>query len=309
MDLNQAIQEQLESHMTNNFNGSIFADADEVSMFKDNRGASNFQEEESSDFRYAIQVQTGDSPRILALSAGSFSTARKPEVVTFDTAALGGKVVLDIPAGITTGSCVRAIGGAYIYVSPADLATNKFNMSYDLPDEIKEAAILVDAVLDKGVNEYLYAGSATDYVKVVSLEPAKTIRSFNEYTKRNSSRIIKISTQILNTSTALQNAVIVEQPYNPFANEADRKLRFADYFSPNQFQPNLIEINNPKLQFDDQTVLYMNIPANSLFSMTFSIGAVNSNARKLKVVAEQKKPTIKPKNTGTRTMPRPMPKS
>ncbi len=283
------ISPELAELLSDNFDGQKhFLGVEEQSYFSGNKQANNFQEEGLSELSYSFNVTTGAKTKNLCLNPGSYPTIRKPELITFDTAApVAGQTIIGNGA-VTTGSAVKVLGtsGTYHYITAAQV--DEYNMAFDGVNQVKKRIGIIDAVLSDGVETYVNYVSATDFLKIAANEADKPLAHFLDFVKGNASRITRMRFSV--TSGSLKTSSIFVRPATPFAEEGDRKIRLEDYFSKDQMQNDIIDLEGINLQFDDQSIIYMTLPASVTFTVTAYIGAIASEARKLEVVAKKLSP-------------------
>jgi len=279
-------EEEIQRNLSNNFTGDHYSEMEEKFYFDGTKAAKNFENEAKSDLRYTVNLTTGSTQKVLAFTHASLRVARKPEVITFNTAApVAGQTIFGNGA-VTTGKAVRMTGGAFHYITETQY--NEIyadGLSYDSVTELNNAGLQIDCMLDSGIEGYIYNNGAGDFLKVTQKTANKPLRSFLEFVGKNASRVIKTMMQIRAGGTDLTSSAIVVQPYQPFTNEGDDKIFLDEFFDKYQTQNSIIEIPGSRFQLDDQNVIYINLPANTSIDVTFSVGAIDSGARKLKVIA------------------------
>jgi len=133
---------------------------------------------------------------------------------------------------------------------------------------------------------------ATDYFSV-NAQGNSTIAELLSFVKVNPTRVPRI---ILSANdVAIYEGTLGVKNANPFRNEGEEIINMTDHFDRFQNQDKKIEIptEESKLQLDDQTLLFIDVPAqanganNVEITVTYKIGAIENAAVALRRKAEE----------------------
>jgi len=284
------LQEQVLQKMSDNFDGkgmSNFGEDDDELQFSGR--ATSFATEHLSDNRYGIKIETGNSDVVLSFAEAMFPTLRVSELVNVDANDKSINTIdpitgLGVDPVLNNGVFLGANIGGRTFVKMTGFIGDHV-LSYNDVKEMSNNFPTIQAVIDDGIEGYVYARNAADYCKVMPKDKSKSIRMFKKYVSKNASRVIGM---IITSSenSPIFNEVLNIQNISPYKNIADRKIFFQDSLSVGQFVKDKIEIITD-FQFDGDTIVYMTIPKNTKADITFLIGAVRSGAKALDKKAQK----------------------
>jgi len=285
------LEREFEKRLTNNFQGTeiekivngfqgIVEETEEENYFKGSK-TKNFRTERKSNRRFAFTLQSGNTPRTIALSHGVADVIRAFGSIKAYT---GQKSVIGVPAGTPTsgagaGYVIEMIGGGFHWLSK-----DEFSVVYDLPEPLKQMGFDVDAIFGDGVNGNVYHDGGMDFLTIKPKDPRKTLRLFVQYMRQNPSRIWKISFDF-NSNLDLLGQEMKQINIDPFTPKTEKIIYLKDAKATNPMVKEQVELLTPDFQLDDRTVTLLTIPANCNVTITYHVGAVASNANKLENIA------------------------
>lgn len=184
-------------------------------------------------------------------------------------------------------------GGSITYVTnPESSLMNDESMRIiaisSIMEMYEQAGIKADAVVADGI---IYANSDTkdDNVIAESLTLDRPIWLFNEFCRKNPTRIPKIILASNNEDT--YNGVMRVIPLSPTQRSKGTEISLFRYFDQKNFKSSFVEISTQDfgragLQFDDQHAVTLTIPAkkageNTIVDIMFKLGATGNQAKEL----------------------------
>ncbi len=163
------------------------------------------------------------------------------------------------------------------------------------PGHFASVAALVAAghICDLIMGDGRIAGADDAHGFIVTAQGTSTVAELLSFIKFNPTRVSKVVVSA--NDVAIYEGTFSIKNANPFRSEGEDIINMSDYFDRFQNQDKKIEIptDETKLQLDDQTLLFLDVPAqangvNSVeITMTFKIGAIENAAIALRRKAEE----------------------
>lgn len=123
----------------------------------------------------------------------------------------------------------------------------------------------------------------TNDVVATPANPKRTIDAFLKFAYKNSLRITGMTIQ--SDDPDQFNTNLDTYVYSPFRDLGSDYIRIEDYYDPDQFSSKKVEMNllasGHAFQFDDQSIVLMKLLKGRKVTITFHVGAVNNQAKKL----------------------------
>lgn len=155
----------------------------------------------------------------------------------------------------------------------------------------------VDAIFADG--DILVDGVDADLkITCSTTNSSKSIYAFNEFIKRNPTRIVGFSMQS-NQSAQFDQTITVENQ-SPFVNLGNQIINLTDYRPPNQLSETKIAVNlvqdGVSLEFNDQNLIKLPLVAGADITINFYVGGIINIAKKLNTKAVAAHSEIRQKN-------------
>lgn len=181
-------------------------------------------------------------------------------------------------SGVQFGFNIKNNTGAQktICINPAYISTmlvSGANVLFTKASEISAAGYPVDAVIDDGT---ILDGGAGATVVVTPSRSTSKVRDFLNFVKRNPTRITKM--EISAGARAQLEFFITKYPINPFIRERESYINVGEFIKETNNIDNKVTITGNPLQFDDQSLIIMELKKDADLNFNFYVGAVQNDA-------------------------------